>query len=342
MLKTEMSPAKPPVAASTPPPPKQRARSWISRAFQENPTAVVVSGALIVLLAYTMIGLDGFWTGPNIGTLLRNAAFLGFVALGMTFVVVSGLVIDLSVVPQIALAAIIVIALSPQGLLIAIPVAVAACLLFALVNGFGAGFMRGNGVIVTLATATIGLGLIDYFTGGAQYTGTTPFLNWIGTSSVLGIPTIFLGFIVFAILAHIALSSTKFGYSLRATGTNRPAARIAGLNTTRTIITAFAVTSLGAAATGIALAGYSSSALSSMSTGYDFNALAAVVIGGTSLFGGRGSISGTVLGVLFVSVLLSVLALAGLPYQWQQFVQGAIIIGTLAIDAYLRRKGIRR
>ncbi len=89
----------------------------------------------------------------------------------------------------------------------------------------------------------------------------------------------------------------------------------------------------------MALAGYSSSAVSTMSAGYDFNALAAVVIGGTSLFGGRGSILGTVLGVAFVQVLLSVLSLAGLPFQWQQFVQGFIIVATLAADAILRRRG---
>lgn len=342
MLKTDISTTSPttsrPPSSST----EEGTDSWVKQAFQENPTAFVVSGALIALLIYTMLGVDGFWTSQNIGTLLRNAAFLGCVALGMTFVVVSGLVIDLSVVPQIALAAILVIALSPYGLIVAVPVAITACLIFALVNGLGAGLMQGNGVIVTLATATIGMGLINYFTGGAQYTGTTPFLDWLGTSSVLGIPIIFIGFVVMAFLAHIALSSTKFGYSLRATGTNRPAARIAGLNTTKTIMITFAVTSVGAAATGIALAAYSSSALSAMSAGYDFNALAAVVIGGTSLFGGRGSIPGTFLGVLFVSVLLSVLALVGLPYHWQQFVQGTIIIATLAMDAYLRRKGIRR
>src|SRR5699024_6401485 len=138
--------------------------------------------------------------------------------------------------------------------------------------------------------------------------------------------------------AYVILSSTQFGYALRATGTNRAAASIAGINTTRTITVAFIASSMGAVMTGIALASYSSSAISSMSEGYDFNALAAVVIGGTSLFGGRGSITGSVLCVLFISVLLSVLSLVGLPYQWQQFIQGVIIIGTLAADAYLRRR----
>jgi len=311
----------------------------LRRKFDENPTAIVVTGALIALLLFAAVGLDGFWSAQNLGTLLRNSAFLGFVALAMTFVVVSGLIIDLSVVPQIALAAIVVIALSPHGIAVAAPAAILACLGFAIVNGIGAGLMRGNGVIVTLATATAGMGVLNYITGGAQYSGNTTLLSWIGNASVAGIPVVFLIFAVVAVLAHNLLSATSFGYSLRATGTNRGAARIAGLNTTRTLTLTFAVSSLGAAAAGMALAGYSSSAVSTMSAGYDFNALAAVVIGGTSLFGGRGSILGTVLGVAFVQVLLSVLSLAGLPFQWQQFVQGFIIVATLAADAILRRRG---
>ncbi|WP_168702459.1 ABC transporter permease [Gordonia paraffinivorans] len=311
----------------------------LRRKFEENPTVCVVAGALIALLLFALIGLDGFWSAQNLGTLLRNSAFLGFVALGMTFVVVSGRIIDLSVVPQIALAAIVVTALSSHGLAIAAPAAVLACLVFAVVNGLGAGLMRGNGVIVTLATATAGMGVLNYITGGAQYTGNTSLLSWIGNASVLGVPAVFLIFVAAAVLAHNLLTTTSFGYSLRATGTNREAARIAGLNTSRTLTLAFAVSSLGAAAAGMALAGYSSSAVSTMAAGYDFNALAAVVIGGTSLFGGRGSILGTVLGVAFVQVLLSVLSLAGLPFQWQQFVQGFIIVATLAADAVLRRRG---
>lgn len=324
--------ASPPLQPSTQP-------SRLHRTFHDNPTVVVVSGALIALLAYAAVGLDGFYSSQNLGTLLRNSAFLGFVALGMTFVVVSGLIIDLSVVPQIGVAAIVVTAMSSHGFLVAAFLAVLSCLAFAVINGVGAGLMRGNGVIVTLATATAGLGILNYITGGAQYSGNTTVLSWFGTASVAGIPVIFLLFVAVAVIAHNLLTSTTFGHSLRATGTNRDAARIAGLNTSRTLLLAFAASSIGAALAGMALAGYSSSAVSTMSAGYDFNALAAVVIGGTSLFGGRGSILGTIIGVAFVQVLLSVLSLAGLPFQWQQFVQGVIIVATLAADAILRRYG---
>src|SRR5699024_4882261 len=169
------------------------------------------------------------------------------------------------------------------------------------------------------------MGVLEYATGGAQSTVTNTGMLWVGTAKFLGVPVLFIFFVITAIAAYVILSSTQFGYALRATGTNRAAASIAGVNTTRTITVAFIASSMGALMAGIALASYSSSAISSMSECYDFNALAAVVIGGTSLFGGRGSITGTVLGVLFISVLLSVLSLVGLPYQWQQFIQGVII-----------------
>ncbi|MFC9790354.1 ABC transporter permease [Rhodococcus sp. NPDC127528] len=306
--------------------------------IRRNPTTTVVAAALALLALGGILFVDGFTSTQNVETVLRDAAFLGLVAVGMTFVVVSGSIVDLSVVPQMAVAATVATVLRDHGPWISITAALAACLLFSLVNALGTGPLGGNGVIVTLATATAGIGILETFTGGAQYSGGPGLLATIGSSSVGVLPVPFLVFVAVAVLAHLLLTRTIFGLRLRATGTRRAAAKVAGISTSRSLWSAFALCSVGAALAGMILAGYSSSAVSTMSAGYDFMALAAVVVGGTALLGGKGTIVGTVAGVLFLQVLLDLLSLVGLPYHWQQFIQGIVIVATLAVTAVLGRR----
>lgn len=301
-------------------------------------------GIVIALFVMIIVGITvvpGFSSGANIRAILADSAFLGIVAVGMTFVVISGNYLDLSVVAQVATAAVVVTVLQPISLWLGVGVAILATMAFATLNTVGVGVMRANGVVVTLAVQTAGLGLLLYITGGAQYAGNSAWLNDVATAAIGPVPVVFIIMVVIGLIAEFILSRTNLGLSVRAVGTRLEAAEIAGIGSVRTVFGAFAIVSVCCAIAGILLAGYNNNAIGSMGIGLDFNSLAAVIIGGTSLFGGRGSAVRTLLGVLFVGILLNISVLIGLPFEWQQFVKGLIIVVAVAGDALLRRKGLR-
>jgi ribose transport system permease protein len=322
------------VAATTaaPPPAAGPRPSLLSRGVE---LGIILAFAVLVVVA--VMSVSGFTTTSNIRSILSQSALLGLVAVGMTFVVISGNYIDLSVVAQVATAGVLVTALEPHGLALAVLVAVLANLGFAAANTLGVGVMRANGVVVTLAVETAGIGLLDYFTKGGQYTGTSAGLKRLGTSSAGPVPWMFVVLIGVGVLAQLVLTRTNAGFSIRAAGTSRNAARAAGVRVGRAVTLAFVASSLCCAIAGTLLAGFNNSALPSMGQGYDFNSLAAVIIGGTSLFGGRGSALRSIVGVLFLEVLLNVLVLVGLSFDWQQLVEGLIIVVAVSGDALLRR-----
>jgi ribose transport system permease protein len=297
--------------------------------------------ALFILIIIGVSAVPGFGSEANIRAILADSAFLGIVAVGMTFVVVSGNYLDLSVVAQIATAAVIVTVLQPVNLWLGVLVALAATLVFAAFNTLGVGVMKANGVVVTLAVQTAGLGLLFSITGGAQFNGSSEWLNHVATTALGPVPLVFLVMVVIGVIGEIILFRTNLGLSIRAVGSSKQAAQISGVGRSRAVFAAFAIVSTCCAIAGILLAGFNNNAIGSIGSGFDFNSLAAVIIGGTSLFGGRGSALRTLVGVLFVGVLLNISVLLGLPFEWQQFMKGLIIVVAVAGDALLRRKGLR-
>jgi ribose transport system permease protein len=330
------------VAAATTERPVQSAPAsesrWQSTVARAAELGIIV--AFVVLVAVALLAVPRFGAADNIRSILSESAFLGLVAVGMTFVVISGNYIDLSVVAQVATAGILVTVLESHGIALAIAVAVIANLGFAAANGLGIGVMRANGVIVTLAVETAGLGLLTFLTNGAQYTGSSSALAALGTGSFGPVPYVFLILIAVGALGQLLLTRTNAGLLVRSVGSSRAAAQAAGVRVGRAVLVAFALSSICCAIAGILLAGYNNSALPSVGQGYDFNSLAAVIIGGTSLFGGRGSVLRSVVGVLFLETLLNILVLAGLSFDWQQLVEGLIIVAAVSADTLLRRRGL--
>jgi len=147
--------------------------------------------------------------------------------------------------------------------------------------------------------------------------------------------------VVIALGLHGVLARTTFGFMVKSFGSNREATRLAGVSTPSIVVGAFIISALGAMVGGFVLAAFSNTAVSSMSTGYDFEALAAIIVGGTSVFGGRGSVLRTLLGVVFVSVLTNMMVLSGLGFGYQQMAIGALIVLAVSVDA-LARKAARR
>lgn len=293
----------------------------------------------ILLILASVVLVDGFASWVNITDVFHRAAPIGIVAVGMTFVVISGNYLDLSVVAQVATGAVVLIGVSnTHGVPLAILAALVVACLYGLVNGVAVGYFKANAVIVTLSTTYVGLGLLRWLSGGSIYFGPSngP-IESFGDIKVGPVPISAIVLIVMAIVLGFVLSRTNFGFLVRAFGANNESTRLSGVNTPHVVLGAFLITAFAAMVAGFVLAAFSNTAVSSMSDGYDFRALAAIILGGTSVFGGKGSIQRTVLGVVFVSVLTNVLVLSGFGYGWQQVAIGSLIVLAVSVDALARR-----
>lgn len=296
----------------------------------------VISALLIVFAA---IFIDGFASLVNITDVFHRAAPVGILAVGMTFVVISGNYVDLSAVAQVATAAVILIGVSNSyGLPLAVLAALAVALVYATVNGAAVGVFKANAVIVTLATTFIGLGLLRYLSGGSIFFGPPDGpIREFGLGKLGPIPYSALVLIAMTILLSVLLNRTNFGFLVRSFGTNESATRLAGSNTALIVMGAFLVTAVSATIAGFVMAAFSNTAVSNDGDGYEFAALAAIIVGGTSVFGGRGSVGRTFMGVIFVSVLTNILVLSGISFGYQQVALGALIVGAVSIDAIGRK-----
>lgn len=300
---------------------------------------IVVFTTVLVLAAVLFV--DGFASAVNIADVFHRAAPIGIVAVGMTFVVISGNYLDLSVVAQVATGAVVLIGVSnSHGIPLAILCAMVVATVYGLVNGVAVGYFKANAVIVTLSTTYIGLGVLRWLSGGSIYFGPSggP-IETIGDVKVGPVPISAMVLVVAALVLGFVLRRTSFGFVVRAFGANKEATRLSGVNTPLVVLGAFLITSFAAMTAGFVLAAYSNTAVSSMSSGYDFGALAAIIIGGTSVFGGKGSVLRTVLGVVFVSVLTNVLVLSNVGFGWQQVAIGSLIVLAVSVDALARKVG---
>lgn len=298
---------------------------------------IIVFTVLLILAA--AIFIDGFASLANITDVFNRAAPIGIVAVGMTFVVISANYLDLSVVAQVATAAVVLIAVSNESNIpLAMGLAFVIALVYGLVNGVAVGVFKANAVIVTLSTTFMGLGILRWLTGGSIYFGPSDgAIRSFGTTKVGPFPLSMILLIIMTLLLSFVLTRTNFGFLVRSYGSNRDATRLAGVSIAWVVIGAFIITALAAMIGGFVLAAFSNTAVSAMSTGFDFRALAAIIVGGTSVFGGRGSVLRTLLGVVFVSVLTNIMVLSGLGFGLQQMAIGALIVAAVSIDALARK-----
>ena len=294
-----------------------------------------------LLLIFAAIFIDGFASVDNITDVFNRAAPIGIVAVGMTFVVISANYLDLSVVAQVATSAVLLIAVSnSNNMFLGMALGVLVAIAYGVVNGVAVGVFRANAVIVTLSTTFIGLGLLRWASGGSIYFGDPDgVIATFGKTEIGPFPLAMLVLIVVTLVMHFVLTNTTFGFLIKSFGSNREATRLAGVNTPLVVIGAFTVSALGALLGGWVLAAFSNTAVSSMSDGFDFEALAAIIVGGTSVFGGKGSVLRTLLGVVFVSALTNIMVLSGYGFGYQQMAIGALIVLAVSVDALARKVG---
>ena len=282
----------------------------------------------------TVLAAPGYLAPAQIGGLLQLAALLGIVAIGQTLVILIG-GIDLSVSAVVTFTNLVTGAIL-NGMDVKLPIALAVSLgvgaLVGVVNGLVITRLRVPDLVATLATMTIVIGVGYIVTNGAPRGTSSPALNAFMTERFGGFITGgLLLWLALAAVVIVLLSRTTGGRRLYAVGLNRGASHYAGVGVRRVTLTLYAISGLTAGLAGFLLTGYTGSSYLNSGTTYQLASIAAVVLGGTSIFGGRGSYIGTVAGVLITVLLQSILRVIGIPQAGQYIAYGAVILVMILI-----------
>ncbi len=320
-----------------------------------NLNAVLVEGraliALVIIIAIFAILSDNYLTTGNLTTITKQVAFNAIVAIGMLLVILNG-GIDLSVGSTVGLSGAVAGNLFrgvdlpftdnimfPKVWVIVI-LSVAVGMLVGLINGLLIAKLNLAPFIVTLGMLYVARGLTQVFLNGQNITnelsgdpalGNTGFFD-VFASRPLGLPISAWVMIVFAIIFSIVLNRTPFGRWLYATGSNERAAQLSGVPVKRVQIRIYVLSGLCAGVVGVLQIANISSSTADLGQFYELNAIAAVVIGGAALSGGRGSIRGTIIGAFVIGFLANGLVIVGVSPFWQQVITGAVIILAVAVD----------
>ncbi|MEO1555462.1 MAG: ABC transporter permease [Pseudomonadota bacterium] len=304
------------------------------RLSEDNKPIVMSAGFIVVILAvgtaYTLYtqGTATLLSPEYLLQQLQVGAFLGIVAAGMMLVILLGH-IDLSIPWTIAAGAMMA---TTVGGAMAIPVGLGVGLLVGLVNGLGVAYLRIPSMIFTLGVNAVMRGLMVAHTGGfAPQTAATDLMQYLAVGKILGIPVALLVWAAVSIAVMLLLQRTAVGKSIYAIGNKEAAAYLAGVPTKWVIVSAFCLCGMLAGLSGTLLAGYSTKAYQGMGDAYLLPAIAAVVIGGTHILGGRGRYLGTLIGVILIVLLNSVLSIMQMPESGRQIIYGSVIIFMLLV-----------
>lgn len=305
----------------------------------DGPTFANIA-AIIALLIFGGLQYPQFFSPVYLAQQLQTGAFLGIVAAGAMLVILLGH-IDLSVPWTMTAAATVataVVGSDPQpwvseiGLLAGLAVGA----LVGLVNGIGVAYLRIPSMIWTLATNNVMLGILVYFSGYyARASRPSPVMSWLGTGRTLGMPNILLAWVIVSLIVIFILRRTVFGRNVYMVGTSEVTAYLSRLPSRSVILASFVFAGLCSAFAGMLLAGYAGQSYQRMGDPYLLPGIAAVVLGGTSLFGGKGNYSGTVAGAILITLMSSVLSIMQSPEAFKQIVYGVVII--LMVGMYSRR-----
>lgn len=300
-------------------------------------------GALIALLIITLLGAlryNGFVSAYNIAELLRYNAMFGLIALGMTFVIMTG-GIDLSVGAVAALASVIAARLSAYGLFPAVAAAVGTGIVVGLINGLVITRLGIAPFITTLAMLLGARGAALLLANNAAVSvDTAGGYTDIGLKGVLGVPFPALMLVAAYLLGSLALNYSRFGRHVLAIGGNEDAARLMGLPVDRIKLGVYALSGGLAALAGALLAALTYTGIPTEGLGWELTAIAAVVVGGTLLTGGVGSVGTTFVGVLLLGLIINMLSFENLSAYWQSVIRGAFLLVVVVLQKQLVRRRV--
>lgn len=330
-------------------------QAQVSNEKKQKAIALIQKYGIILVLLFLIIGISiaepKFLSSTNIFNVLTQSSIYGIMALGMTLVITSK-GIDLSVGSILAFSGVVAASLAQvstattlyypgMGQMPVIVPIIAAVAIGALLGGINGGLIAYTGIpafIATLGMMTIARGFALIYTGGKPVSQFTPGMMFIG-SKVASIPVPVIVYLIMIIITWILLGYTSFGKNIYAIGGNIKAAEISGVNVKRNLVFIYGFMGVCCAVAAIVFAGRVGSVHPGAATGYELTAIAATTIGGTSHYGGIGTIWGAVVGALVLGVLRNGLTLLGIHAYWQQIIEGVIIIVAVIIDM---RKNARK
>lgn len=287
----------------------------------------------ILLLAAFSLMSPFFLTLSNLSNIGTNMAFIGLMAAAGTPLIIGG-GLDLSVAAVAGLAGVIVALMHANGVNVwfgSFAALLIGCAVGVL-NGFIVTRLRLNPLIATLGTMSIFSGISMVLTGGLSKPLFVPAFNWLGSGRILGVPfPVLLMMVVFFVL-WLVLSKTPFGRFVYATGGNPEASSLLGVPVERTQMTLYIVSGLSGAAAGIILAAMLGAAAPNAAGQHLLTIIAAIILGGTSLFGGRGSVWGTLIAVLILGTLNNGLTLMNVSSFWQDVTRGVVLLMAVGLD----------
>ena len=308
--------------------PRRSLRSRLSGAHN-----IGLFAAFVAIVAAGSVLSPYFLTASNLLTILTTASVIGVISVGMTFVILAG-GIDLSVGAIVALAGVCATTSGMQALgwlaMVAICVAVAA--LVGLLNGVLIAYGRMVPFIATLAMLVAARGLAQHISGGVPQTVNDTTFNDIGSALVLGVPLPVWVFAAVVVIGWIALNRTTFGRRTIAIGGNAEASRLAGIDVARQTLILYVISGLCAGIASVLLTARLTSGSNDVGNLYELDAIAAVIIGGTRLAGGRGTLAGSIVGVLIFTLISNIFVLENLPSDIQSMAKGVIIVAAVLLQ----------
>lgn len=301
----------------------------------ERLQATAVKALIVLLLLFGSATIDNFASAANLASIMYAVAAVGIAALGMAVITLSGNLFMLSMGATAAMATILFASTLHLGL--------GATMLIVLIVGAGVGLVQGltvgvagaNPIITTIGFSSIITGIGALYSGGLTVMGQGD-ASWLAIGMLFGvIPNQIILFVLLAIIGEIVVTHMRFGRELRLIGLNRQAASIAGLRVARTLTFAFVIAGAAAALSGALTASQAAQGNLKLAAGLDFDAIAAVLVGGISIRGGRGRVVDAAFGAVFLAVITNILLINGMNVQTQLAVKGvvviaAVVLGTLA------------
>ena len=313
------------------------------RALPRTAPAIAVPLFLIVLTIALLLLCEhlapGFATAPNVLQLLKIASFLGLIALGQTLVMLVG-GIDLSVAWVLTGSAVVFTAVcagQDGNTALAAAAAIGVGLVSGVINGFGIVKLKISPIVMTLAMNNIMLGTTLVYTGGTPSGAVSPLLRSLATGAVWGVPYMVIVWGLIGTLAIVAIRYSRWGRRLLAVGENAQVSYLNGIANDRVVMGAYVICGVTASVTGILFAAFSGSSFLGMGDQFVLPAIAAVVLGGTSMFGGRGGYGGTFAAVVFTTILSTVLVIGNISAGVRGIIFGVAILAALIAQRLLTR-----
>jgi ribose/xylose/arabinose/galactoside ABC-type transport system permease subunit len=296
---------------------------------------------IIAVVAFAAAA-PGFATKPSLVSLVTTVSFVGCIAVGTTLITIGGNIMSFSLAATLAASTVIFTGLfNAAGLLAAILITLASAAVLSGAQGLLIGVFGANPIIVTIAASALIGGIAQWATNGLSiFAVRSGDATWI-TGVVLGIPTEFLAFLLVALIGQLLLSFTVFGRNLYMIGNSLPAAEIVGIYPWRTVLGSFLWAGLFAGVSGIIVAARYGYGNMEFGEGYDYAAIAAVLVGGTAIQGGEGAVYRTVVGTLFIALIQALLLLYGLHQEWQYLITGVIVLVAIMLQAGTQADGSR-